>query len=192
MARLKNEKMRDSILLSAENLFSEHGYMGTTMSQIAKKAGTATSNVYVYYPSKIEIAFAVFDPWLRQRISGLRDDVADQTTPSQKLECLVNGLFNGIAADETGRTLTLMQALAMAKKTDDYSPELLNWTETQILKMVQGVLTDGNPQTLASAAHVLVLCFDSVALRQTLHLDANAYAQTAQAFLTLLLELNAV
>ena len=55
MARLKNEKMRDSILLSAENLFSEHGYMGTTMSQIAKKAGTATSNVYVYYPSKIEV-----------------------------------------------------------------------------------------------------------------------------------------
>lgn len=56
--------------------------------------------------------------------------------------------------------------------------------------MVQGVLTDGNPQTLASAAHVLVLCFDSVALRQTLHLDANAYAQTAQAFLTPLLDLN--
>jgi len=98
----------------------------------------------------------------------LRDDVADQTTPSQKLECLVNGIFNGIAADETGQTLTPIQALAMATKTDHYSPELLNWTETQVLKMAQGALTDGNPQTLASSALVLMLCFDGVALRQKL------------------------
>ena len=94
--------------------------------------------------------------------------MADQTTPRQKLECLVNGLFNGIAADETGQTLTLIQALAMAKKTDRYSPELLNWIETQVLKMVQDALTDGNPQTLASSALVLMLCFDGVALRQKL------------------------
>ena len=98
--------------------------------------------------------------------TGLRDDVADQTTPRQKLECLVNGIFNGIAADETGQTLTPIQALAMATKTDHYSPELLNWTETQVLKMAQGALTDGNPQTLASSALVLMLCFDGVALRQ--------------------------
>ncbi len=72
--------------------------------------------------------------------TGLRDDVADQTTPRQKLECLVNGIFNGIAADETGQTLTPIQALAMATKTDHYSQELLNWTEKQGRKLTRNTI----------------------------------------------------
>jgi len=188
MARAKSEKMRESILLAAEHLFTEHGYIGTTVSQIAKTAGTAASNVYVYYPSKIEIAFAVFDPWLRQKIAELEAEVDAQDTPRGRLKCLVNGLYFGIAADASGRTLTLVQALAMAKKTDHYSPELLNWTEARILRMIQTALPDGDPATLRALAHVLMLCFDGVALRQNLHRDDNADADAARSILTLLLE----
>jgi len=190
MARQKSKLMRDSITLAAENLFAEHGYIGTTVSRIAKEAGTATSNVYVYFPSKIEIAFAIFDPWLRQKISELETQVVGQTTPRTQLETLVNGLFFEIAADATGRTLTLVQALAMAKKTDHYSPELLLWTEEQILKMILFALPNGEPATLKALAHVLMLCFDGVALRQNLHRDKNADAQAADSILTLLLHEN--
>lgn len=187
MARVKSETMRDSILLAAETLFAARGYNGTTVSQIAKTAGTATSNVYVYYRSKIEIAFAVFDPWLRQQIASLEADVSGLRDPRDQLEALVNGLLRNIAADPTGRTLTLVQALAMAKKTDHYSPELLQWTEERILKMIHAALPGGDTDTMKALAHVLMLCFDGVALRQNLHRNGIADVQAANSVLSLLL-----
>lgn len=187
MARVKSEKMRHSIMVAAENLFAEHGYMGTTISKIAQEAGTATSNVYVYYPSKIEIAFAAFDPWLRRKIAALEAEVSALNCPRDQLEALVNGLLYGIAADRSGRTLTLVQALAMAKKTDRYSPELLEWTEAQILAMIQRALPGGKPEELSALAHVLMLCFDAVALRQNLKRSGSADEQAISSILTLLL-----
>lgn len=168
MARVKSEKMRESITLAAEQLFAEHGYIGTTISRIAKTAGTATSNVYVYYPSKIEIAFAVFDPWLRRKIAELEEQVAARDTPRDQLETLVRGLLDGIAADGSGRTLTLVQALATAKKSDQYSPDLLYWTESKILDMIMRALPDGDRDAQKALAHLLMLSFDGVALRQNL------------------------
>jgi AcrR family transcriptional regulator len=180
--------MRDSIMEAAEKLFAENGYSGTTVSGIAKYAGTATSNVYVYYPSKIEIAFAVFDPWLRKKILQLEAKVVAQDDPNAMLECLVNGLYFNIAADASGRTRTLVQALAMAKKTDHYSPELLNWTEAKILEMIRRALPVGETDSLKALAHVLMLCFDGIALRQNLHRAAHADAQAVRSILTLLLQ----
>lgn len=174
-------------MLAAETLFAERGYNGTTVSQIAKQAGTATSNVYVYYPSKTEIAFAVFDPWLRQQIVDLEAEVTKRPNPREKLETLVNGLLCRIAADSTGRTLTLVQALAMAKKTDHYSPELLRWTEERILGMIQRALPRGDLRMMKALAHVLMLCFDGVALRQNLRRNGNVDSEAAKSVLSLLL-----
>jgi len=186
MARVKSEKMFENITLAAESLFEKHGYIGTTISRIAKEAGTAPSNVYVYYPSKIEIAFAVFDPWLRDRIAELEQRVANCTSAREQLSTLVEGLLIDIAGDETGRTLTLVQALATARKSDEYSPALLHWTEERILRMISRALPDGDPALLRSLAHVLMLAFDGVALRQNLRRTNAGEVDAVQAILNLL------
>ena len=186
MARVKSEKMFENITLAAESLFEEHGYIGTTISRIAKEAGTAPSNVYVYYPSKIEIAFAVFDPWLRARITELEERVAACAGVREQLTTLVEGLLRDIAGDETGRTLTLVQALATAGKTDEYSPALLHWTEERILGMIARALPDGDPDLLRSLAHVLMLAFDGVALRQNLRRSNEGEDYVVHSILNLL------
>lgn len=186
MARVKSEKMFENITLAAEALFEKHGYIGTTISRIAKEAGTAPSNVYVYYPSKIEIAFAVFDPWLRERISELEERVASCAGVREQLTTLVEGLLSDIAGDESGRTLTLVQALATARKTDEYSPALLHWTEERILGMIARALPDGDPELLRSLAHVLMLAFDGVALRQNLRRSKEGEDYVVQSILNLL------
>ena len=70
MARQKSEQVRVAIMGAAERLFMEKGYIATTINSIARAAGTSQSNVYVYFDSKFEIAFAVFDPWLQTRVIG--------------------------------------------------------------------------------------------------------------------------
>ena len=168
MARQKNEHVRRAILTAADALFMEKGYIGTTISSIARTAGTSQSNVYVYFSSKIEIAFAVFDPWLRTKVAELEVDVSKQETPQESLRVLVDGLLCRIAADRSGQTLTLVQALATAKPGDKYQPDLLLWTMSRIRHLIGNALPASNQVQREALTHALMLAFDGIALRQNL------------------------
>ncbi|WP_116081798.1 TetR/AcrR family transcriptional regulator [Tropicimonas sp. IMCC34011] len=168
MARQKNEQIRTAIMEAAQQLFMEKGYIATTISSIARAAGTSQSNVYVYFSSKFEIAFAVFDPWLRARVAELEKRVMAQETPEESLRSLIDGLLHGIAADRSGQTLTLVQALATAKPGDEYNPELLIWTMSRIHHMIGGALPSSDPTERNALTHSLMLAFDGIALRQNL------------------------
>jgi AcrR family transcriptional regulator len=52
---------RRRILEAAGALFSEHGYLGTTMAQIAAAAGVSTQSVYNMAGGKAELLKAVYD-----------------------------------------------------------------------------------------------------------------------------------
>jgi AcrR family transcriptional regulator len=168
MARVKNEQVRKAILQAAADQFQDKGYIATTIGGIARAAGTSQSNVYVYFASKIEIAFAVFDPWLREQISALEARVMAETDLARRLESLVRGLLHDIAADRSGQTLTLVQALATVRPTDGYSPDLLNWTMDRLRGMIGASLPHSSAGVHQAATHALMLAFDGVALRQNL------------------------
>jgi AcrR family transcriptional regulator len=55
-----NSAMRDEIFRQALELFSEKGYAGTSMRELAKRCGTTASNVYNYFPSKEDLLREVF------------------------------------------------------------------------------------------------------------------------------------
>lgn len=185
MARVKNEQVRKAILEAAAKLFEEKGYIATTIGSIAKAAGTSQSNVYVYFSSKIEIAFAVFEPWMRAQIEALEARVMAEPRPGARLRLLVRGLLEGIAGDGSGQTLTLVQALATARPTDNYNPELLNWTMERIEAMMAASLPATTPPERHALVQALILAFDGVALRQNLRRTDLDAAQSAEAVLML-------
>ena len=41
------------------------------VADIAQEAGVSPGNVYIYFQSKLEILYAIYDPWLRARIESL-------------------------------------------------------------------------------------------------------------------------
>lgn len=57
----KGEQTRAAIIESAYALFLQNGYHGTSMRQIAERAGLALGGIYNYFASKEEIFAAVFD-----------------------------------------------------------------------------------------------------------------------------------
>lgn len=185
MARVKNEQVRKAILDAAAKLFEEKGYIATTISSIAKAAGTSQSNVYVYFSSKIEIAFAVFDPWFRDQIEALEAQVLAETDTTARLRLMVRGLLEGIAGDRSGQTLTLVQALATARPGDNYSPDLLNWTMNRIGAMMAACLPDTTATERHALVQALILAFDGVALRQNLRRTDLDEAQSVAAVMRL-------
>jgi AcrR family transcriptional regulator len=63
-SRLRSEQTdlgRRRILDAAGALFSEHGYLGTTMAQIAAMAGVSTQSVYNMAGGKAELLKAAYD-----------------------------------------------------------------------------------------------------------------------------------
>ncbi|WP_428929480.1 TetR/AcrR family transcriptional regulator [Marinibacterium sp. SX1] len=182
MARQKSEQVRQAILEAAQLLFVEKGYIATTISMIARSAKTSQSNVYVYFSSKIEIAFAVFDPWMRTKMTELEATVAATPGAEAKVDMLVTGLLNGIAAAPSGHTLTLVQALATAKPTDAYNADLLKWTEERLRVMISAALPASTPDENEALAQALMLAFDGVALRQNLRRAESDGEPPIQAF----------
>jgi AcrR family transcriptional regulator len=67
MAQTKKDGVRDAILAAAFARFSEKGYSETTIPAIAAGAGISTANVYRYFPSKLEILYTLYEPWLLER-----------------------------------------------------------------------------------------------------------------------------
>ena len=63
MVQVKKKQVRQAILDSAYDLFSERGYHSTTLQDVAELAGVGVSSLYSYFPSKLHLLYAVFEPW---------------------------------------------------------------------------------------------------------------------------------
>jgi AcrR family transcriptional regulator len=67
----KKERTRQAIVDVAISLFSEKGYVETTLADIAEQAEISTSTFFNYFSSKVDIVFVTFDAVLdsaRQRV----------------------------------------------------------------------------------------------------------------------------
>lgn len=67
------EKNRAAILDAALEVFSQHGFRGTTLDQIAQSAGLSKPNVLYYFPSKEAIHQALLSGLLDDWLEPLRD-----------------------------------------------------------------------------------------------------------------------
>ena len=143
MAQVKKSEVRERILAAAAGLFAERGYAGATIGQIAKAAGIAPSSVYVYFKSKLEIVFAIYDPWLKEHLELLAREVEALATAEAKVFRVVQKLWRDIPADRNGFANNLIQAISSATPEDCYDPALLRWTEQKIASLLRGALPPG-------------------------------------------------
>ena len=77
MVQVKKKEVRQAILDSAFDLFSERGYHDTTLQDIADFAGVGVSSLYSYFPSKLHLLYAVIEPWQKECYHRLEAQVRD-------------------------------------------------------------------------------------------------------------------
>ncbi len=98
--RQKYERER-RILAAARRLFDRKGYDGTSMENVAARAGLAVGTLYNYFPSKEELLFAISradtEPLLRIGEAILADPPDD---PAEAIGALTEVMVQGITAGE--------------------------------------------------------------------------------------------
>lgn len=86
----KGEKTRSDIVDSARKLFYQHGYDGTSFSQIVDATGLFRGNIYHYFKTKDDILEAVIESYLDDYRTQMNQWERDFTDPRARLHAFVN------------------------------------------------------------------------------------------------------
>src|SRR5262245_36020810 len=92
VVQVKKKQVRQAILDSAFDLFSERGYHATTLQEVAEFAGVGVSSLYSYFPSKLHLLYAVFEPWHKDAVAQLEKRVLRLKSPRERLRAVLIGL----------------------------------------------------------------------------------------------------
>lgn len=112
-AYAKTPKRREEILEAAFDVFARYGYLNSSMSEIAKRAGMTMPGVTHHFPTKSGLLEAVL-----QR----RDLDAASHLENQRGVELLKGLLEIAERDEHDRGLTQLFAILSAEATIDDHP----------------------------------------------------------------------
>lgn len=171
MAQVKKDEVRRAILAAADRLFSKRGYHNTTLAQIAGAARVSTANLYVYFSSKLEILYAIYDPWLRRRIARLEAELSEARTPQQRVFKLLHALWCEIPSEKNGFANNFIQAISTSRPSEGYRPDLLRWFEERIAAMLGDALPPKRRTLIGQArfTHILVMAFDGFVISRHLN-----------------------
>ncbi len=170
MPQVKKEHIRDMILEGAFALFEDRGYAGTTMRDIAAAAGISASTIYVYFGSKLDILFAIYAPWLTDRLDALEREIAAIDDPRQRLRRILIALWDTIPSDNNGFTNNLMQAFSLITPEEGYDRATLLTAEKRVAGLIRGAIPEERHWMLEREAlsHILFMAFDGFSVNHRL------------------------
>lgn len=171
MVQVKKETVRNAILDSARDLFSERGYHRTTLQDIAQLAGTGVSSLYSYFPSKLHLLYAVIEPWEKECFERLETRVRAIKEPRERLRAILLGIWRDIPMENIGLANSHMEALASADPAEKKPSPLLAWTEERLLTMMEGALPK-DPKKRGSydlLPHLFMMAYDGFVINRRLN-----------------------
>lgn len=160
MAQTKKKEVRRAILDAAYQVFSERGYSNASISQIAKLANVSPANVYVYFRSKLDILFAIYDPWLTKQFDQLERSLTRIEEPSKRLNKILSTLWRDIPSANNGFANNMMQALSTTTAREGYKPTLRVAAEKRLTSMLESCLPNLERSRVRDLASILFMAFD--------------------------------
>jgi AcrR family transcriptional regulator len=168
--QVKKKAVRQAILDSAYELFSDRGYHSTTLQDIAGFAGVGVSSLYSYFPSKLHLLYAVFEPWYKEEFTDLEKRVLGLKSPRDRLRAVLLGLWRDIPIANIGFANSHMEALASADPGERKPVPLLKWSEERLTKLLRRVLP-ANGARLDHDAHatLFIMAYDGFVINRRLN-----------------------
>ena len=111
----QRQERADLILQAAEEVLTEKGYHDTSMDEIAARVGVAKGTVYLHFPSKEDLVFALFERDLAAFLQTVEQVVSSTATPRAKLETIFRCMYQGLLGKRMQLLLTLYTSLDIRK-----------------------------------------------------------------------------
>ena len=98
---------RDKILEVAESLFSQRGYAGVGLREVADGVGLGKSSLFHHFPSKAALYEEVLDRVLSRVEAHLAIALRSEGGPVERLEAWTDALIDGLSEHPTAARLAL-------------------------------------------------------------------------------------
>jgi AcrR family transcriptional regulator len=86
---MEPEKIKESIVRAAKELFRKYGYHKTSVNEIAKKARIAKATIYKYFDSKEQVLDAILMDYLDVNLHGILGNKVTFENEEEHLKALV-------------------------------------------------------------------------------------------------------
>ncbi|MFD0939328.1 TetR/AcrR family transcriptional regulator [Pedobacter boryungensis] len=86
---MEPEKIKESIIKAAKELFRKYGYHKTSVNEIAKKARIAKATIYKYFDSKEQVLDAILMDYLDVNLHEILSNKVTFTSEEEHLKALV-------------------------------------------------------------------------------------------------------
>lgn len=83
------DKIKESILKSAQDLFRKYGYQKTSVNEIAKKAKIAKATLYKYFESKEVLLHSILMDYIRISVNEIIENASEETNKEAYLSNLI-------------------------------------------------------------------------------------------------------
>jgi AcrR family transcriptional regulator len=169
VVQVKKAEVEQAITQAAYELFMEHGYSGTRIPQIAKRAGVSPANIYVYFGSKLDILTSIYERWFAERLDELRLSLKTCVTPQERLKKIFLSMWLDFPAADNGFCNNLIEALSAKGTKEKYSSNLRVSVEQSLSKMLASCLPGLKRAQHKAISTFLLMAFDGYALNYHLH-----------------------
>jgi AcrR family transcriptional regulator len=187
VAQRKKSQVKQAILDAAYRLFSERGYSNTNIPQIANLVGVSPANLYVYFRSKLDVLFSIYDPWLMRHFDDLERSLSLTHDPAQRLKKILTVVWRDIPSANNGFANNMMQAFSMATIREGYSPVLRLAVEKRLIRLLGDCIPQLGRANLRHLADIILMAFDGYVLNFHLHKKATCPVKRIDFFVDMVL-----
>jgi AcrR family transcriptional regulator len=160
------DSSRERILEAAAELFSQKGYAGTGVDELAARAEIAKTAIYYHFGNKEGLVTAVLDRAATAWIEGIREAPSQAGDPLARLDRALTGMRTML--EEKPWIMKLLQLLAL--EVADHKPEV-RATLQSIVRRARDAITEGMRDALGievpdadAVAGVILALLDGVSL----------------------------
>lgn len=187
MPRPATGRKKEAILDAATVEIAAHGYHGTTVAMIARRAGVADGTIYLYFENKEEILASLFDRAMDRFTQQGALELASLDGPRERLSRIVELHLELVGSDRDLAIITQVELRHSLHFLDQLSRAKVG----AYLQAIAGIIAEGQaaglwrrdlePAFLAKSAFGVLdeMATDWVLSRRNTRLQARAEAVTS-------------
>lgn len=149
---------RARLLDAAAEVFSERGYEGTTVAEVARRAGLTTGAIYANFRDKAELLLQTIE---RDSAEAVADMEAARSAGASATDRLVIMARRLVTQPDTTDRLLFVELFAAARRDPDVGrrvAEMLGAMETELTRLVERARHDGDVDEAWDAATLARFC----------------------------------
>ena len=153
------EFIRSELLQAGASVFGQKGFHQATLEEIAKKADVAVGTLYLYFKSKEEMYFGLFEQKATSFMDHLHSQLRTFSNPLEQLKAFVNGMLEYFEKESDFFSIYLYERTNLERvRQNGISKQMFNLA-TKPVTMLTEIIHDAQDASLITAQDPKYLAF---------------------------------